>query len=294
MEKSVTVFMNIGKFHPKPAEHMDGIRMTHKLLLLLAVLPVLFTSPVLAKEFKDSSGATHLTMQMEKKPLSEIAEEVFKQTGYRVVFDEKWNSLTVTGSYSDVSIDEFFRRAFRKQNTSLLVNDKEKIVAVRFFGDKSFADLLASVSPGKVEAEIPEDIARLHMEQRAELQEYLRDPESVDPLSGMKLVDIRAMHEEQHAELEQMKQNPETIDPTSGAALGELQQLHAAQQQENDQLRNNSETTEPESGMTIGSIAELHRQQREELERMLHDPNTIDPTSGMKLSEIWEQGKKAE
>lgn len=267
--------------------------MAHKLLLLLAVLSVMLTSPVLAKEFKDTSGATHLTMQMDNKPLPEIADEVFKQTGYRVVFDEKWNTLTVTGSYADVSIDEFFRRAFRKQNTSLLVNDKDKVVAVRFFGDKSFADLLASVSPGK-ESEIQEDVARLHQEQRAELQEYLRDPESVDPLSGVKLVDIRAMHEEQHAELEQMKQNPETIDPTSGAALGELQQLHAAQQQENDQLRNNPESVDAESGMTIGSIAELHRQQREELERMLRDPNTIDPTSGMKLSEIWEQAKKTE
>lgn len=269
--------------------------MTRKLLLLLAVLPVMLTSPVLAKELKDTSGgATHLTMQMDKKPLPEIAEEVFKQTGYRVVFDEKWNTLTVTGSYADVSIDEFFRRAFRKQNTSLLVNDKEKVVAVRFFGDKSFADLLASVSPEKEGGEIAEDIARLHQEQRAELQEYLRDSESVDPLSGMKLVDIRAMHEEQHAELEQMKQNPETIDPTSGSALGELQQLHAAQQQENEQLRSNPETVEPESGMTIGSIAELHRQQREELERMLRDPNTIDPTSGMKLSDIWNQTKKPE
>ena len=282
------------KFNSKTAEHMKGIRMAHKLLLLLAVLPVLFACPVLAKEVQVSLDSSRLTMQMDKKPLPEIAEEVFKQTGYRVVFDEKWNSLTVTGSYADVSIDEFFRRAFRKQNTSLLVNDKEKVVAVRFFGDKSFADLLAGVSSGRNGSEIERDIAQLHQEQRAELQEYLRDPESVDPLSGMKLVDIRTMHEEQHAELEQMKQNPETIDPTSGAALGELQQLHAAQQQENEQLRSNPETIEPESGMSIGSIAELHRQQREELERMLRDPNTVDPTSGMKLSEIWERTKKPE
>lgn len=264
--------------------------MAHKPLLLPAVLLVLFASSVYATEFMASQNPAHLTMKLENKPLQEIAGEVYKQTGYRVVFDEKWNSLTVTGRYADVSLDEFFRRAFRKQNTSLLVNDKEKVVAVRFFGDKSFADLLANVAPEKG-SEIPEDIALLHMEQRAELQEYLRNPDSVDPLSGVKLVDIRSLHDEQHAELEQMKQNPATIEPTSGSALGDLQSLHAAQQQENDQLRANPETIEPESGMSIGAIAELHRAQRAELERMLQDPNTIDPTSGMKLSEIWELAK---
>jgi hypothetical protein len=281
----------------KTAEHMEGTRMTHKSLLLLAVLLVLFTFPVFAKEVKvsqESMHLTHLTMNLDNKPLREIAEEVYRQTGYKVVFDEKWNSLTVTGNYADISLDEFFRRAFRKQNTSLLVNDKEKFVALRFFGDKSFADLLVNVTSGQEASDIPEDIAALHREQHAELQEYLRDTESVDPMSGMKLVDIKAMHDEQHAALEQMKQNPETIEPSSGAALGELQQLHAAQQQENDQLRTNPETIEPESSMSIGTIAEMHSQQRAELERMLRDPNTVDPVSGMKLSEIWEQAKKTE
>lgn len=276
------------------AKPKKGVPVAHKAFLLSAVLLVLCASPVLAKEFKMAQEPAHLTMKLENKPLQEIAGEVFKQTGYRVVFDEKWNSLTVTGSYADVSLDEFFRRAFRKQNTSLLVNDKEKVVAVRFFGDKSFADLLASVSSGAAGSDIPEDIALLHKEQRAELQEYLRDPESVDPLSGVKLVDIRSMHDAQHADLEQMKQNPNTIEPTSGSSLGDLQSLHAAQQQENDQLRASTDTVEPESGMSIGAIAELHRAQRAELERMLQDPNTIDPTSGMKLSEIWELAKKTE
>jgi hypothetical protein len=273
---------------------MVGIHMVSKLLLLLAALLVLVASPALAKDFKESPDAARLTMKMDNKLLPEIAEEVFRQTGYKVVFDEKWNTLTVTGNYTDVSLDEFFRRAFRKQNTSLLLNDKEKFVALRFFGDKSFADLLATVTPGKESSELADEIAQLHREQRAELQEYLRDPESVDPLSGMKLVDIRALHDEQNAELEKMKQDPQTMDPTSGASLGELQQLHAAQQQEDDQLRTNTEAIEPESGMSIGAIAEMHNRQQAELESMLRDPNTIDPISGMKLSDIWEQAKKTE
>lgn len=264
-----------------------------KILPLLALLLVSLAPSLVAKELTDVPDAAHFTLMLDNKPLQEVAADISRQTGYRVVFDEKWNTLPVTGNYSDVSLDEFFRRAFRKQNTSLLVNDREKVVAIRFFGDKSFADLLASVTPNKATA-IPEDIAELHREQHAEMQEYLRDPESVDPLSGMKLTDIRAMHEEQHAAIEQMRQDPEAVDPISGATMGELQQLHASQQQEIEQMRNDLASVDPESGMTVGAIAEMHQAQRAERDRMLQDPNTIDPTSGMKLSEIWEIGKKTE
>lgn len=267
--------------------------MVQKTVVLAAIFMALAGSPLCASEQPAPTETARFTLKLENRPLQDVAAEISRQTGYQVVFDEKWNSLQVTGNYADVSLDEFFRRAFRKQNTSLLVNDREKIVALRFFGDKSFADLLAGAATGKGGA-VPEDIAELHREQRAELQEYLRDPESVDPLTGMKLTDIRALHEEQQAELAASRQDPETVEPTSGAKQGDLEQLHAAQQAENDQLRNNSGAIEPESGATIGAIAQMHQSQRSEVERMLKDPNTIDPISGMRLGDIWGSSTKPE
>ena len=262
--------------------------------LCLLVASVVLSGPVYCEQIETPVKEPLLRIEANNKPFTEVADEIFKQSGYKIIFDEKWNTLPVSGKYSDVTIEEFFRRVFRKQNTSLLFDNQGKFVVVRFFGDKSFKELMSTSladTSGNRE-QVPEEIAELHRQQHQELEDYLNDPESVDPMSGMKLVVIREMHDEQHAELEQMKNNPDTIEPTSGATVGELQQLQAAQQKENDQLRNNPETVEPESGMNVGAIAEMHRAQRAELERMLKDPDTVDPTSGMKLSEIWKLAKK--
>ncbi len=268
------------------------------ILSAFALLLLLSAPAVSSTEAGPSNQGENVSLKLQNIPFSQVASEINSQTGYTVIFDEKWNSLPISGVYNDVSLEEFFRRVFRKQNTSLLIDSQDKLLIVRFFGDKSFEDLLsgalvAGKGPGN-QNQIPDEIRELHAQQRQELQDYLNDPESVDPLSGMKLVDIRSLHEKQHEELEQSMNNPETIDPVSGATLGEIEQLHSSQSSDIEQFKNNPENVEPDSGMTRGQIQELHATQREELKRMLSDPNTVDPTSGMKLSEIWERSKKAD
>ena len=271
----------------------------NRLILIFITTVFIFSlsGPVLSTEVDHSSEDETFSLKLENKPFGEVVGDINQQTGYTIIYDEKWNSLPISGHYTDVTLEEFFRRVFRKQNTSLLIDSKDKMLIVRFFGDKSFEDLLsgamiAGKAPGNQKG-IPDEIRELHRQQRQELEDYLKDPESVDPLSGMKLVDIRALHEKQHEELEKSKNNPATIDPISGKTLGELEKQHSAQREESEKFRNNPENVEPATGMTIAQIQQLHEQQREELQRMLRDPNTVDPISGKKLSEIWEQEKKS-
>ena len=266
-------------------------------VLIASVFLISLSAPVFSTEIDRSCGEEEVfSLKLENKPFSEVAGELNKQTGYTIIYDEKWNSLPISGHYNDVTLEEFFRRIFRKQNTSLLIDSRDKLLIVRFFGDKSFDDLLsgamiAGKGPGDQQG-ISVEIRELHKKQRQELQDYLNDPESVDPMSGMKLVDIRALHEEQHEKLEKMKDNPATVDPVSGATLGEIKKLHKSQSESIEQFRNNPNNVEPDSGMTRAQIQELHAAQHTELQRMLSDPNTVDPISGMKLSEIWERAKK--
>jgi len=234
------------------------------------------------------------SLEANNESFASVADEIFKQTGYRVVFDEKWNTLPVTGKYTDVTIEEFCRRVFRKMNTSLLVNDKSKIYVVRFFGDKSFADLLAAKGGGKMEGEEGSgELADLQARQRQALQDYLADPEAVDPISGMKLVEIRAMHENERSELEMMRQEPDTVEPTSGETIGNLEQAHVNQHEEIENLRNNPNALDQESGMSIGEISDMHSNQKAVLNETLKNPDTVDPISGEPLSEIWKKANKA-
>ena len=266
------------------------------LVLLIPLLLFFFAGYAAATGTGNQDQSDTVTLKLNNKPFGEVAGELNKQTGYTIIFDEKWNTLPISGYYNDVTLEEFFRRVFRKQNTSLLIDSSDKLLIVRFFGDKSFEDLLsgamvAGKGPGNQD-QIPDEIRELHRQQHQELKAYLDDPESVDPLSGMKLVDIRALHEEQEEQLKRDLENPDTVDPVSGATLGEIEKLHASQRDEVDKFRNNPGNVEPDSGMTVKQIQELHAAQRAELQRMLSDPNTVDPTSGMKLSEIWERSKK--
>ena len=272
---------------------MDTVR---KLIICLSLVVVSFVyaGASLGLEPDSSTVEPLLTLEVNNMPFNEVAGMILKQSGYKVIFDDKWSTFPVSGKYSDVTIDGFFRRVFRGQNTSLLFDSREKYVIVRFFGDKSFQELLSTalVDNSSYSKQIPQEISDLHRQQRQELEDYLKDPDSVDPMSGMKLVEIRGIHEEQHKQLELDKKNPATVDPVSGATLGEIENLHNAQRAEIDQFKNDPEGVEPDSGMTRAQIQQLHAAQQTELQRMLRDPNTIDPISGMKLSEIWEQAKK--
>jgi len=257
-------------------------------LIVLSIFLVLNARQVSTQTLNIVPVKKVMSLDLREKPLQEVAEEIYKQTGCKVVFDEKWREVPLSGQYADVTMEEFFLRAFHKQNISMSYDDKENVVYLHFFGNNTFGkintDTLASGNDSSVEAS--QDTKALHEEQRQELLVYLNDPESVDPESGMKLVDIRELHITQQAELERMRDDPETIDPMSGMKLGDIQELHNTQQAELERLRNDPETIDPMSGMKLGDIQELHNTQQVELERLRNDPETIDPMSGMKLGDI--------
>ncbi len=211
-----------------------------------------------------------VSLDLRDKPLKLVAEEILKQTGTVVVFDEKWNELPVNGQYTEISLEEFFWRALRKYNISLSFEEKRNVVNLRFFGDSKNAKINNDTLINKniSNNQLREDIKILHEQQRQELQTYLKDPESIDPLSGMKLADIQEMHVTQQVELEKLRNDPNTIDPVSGMTNAEIKNLEVTQQAEVEQFHNDPNAIEPESGMTKAEIEELHNEQRAELEQL--------------------------
>ncbi|MBU4326999.1 MAG: hypothetical protein KKB91_04540 [Proteobacteria bacterium] len=209
-----------------------------------------------------------VSLDLRDKPLKLVAEEILKQTGTMVMFDKKWNELPVNGQYIGIPLEEFFWRALRKYNISLSFDEKRNLVNLRFFGDSNIVKINNDtlINENVSNKQLREDIKMLHKQQHQELQTNLNDPEFVDPLSGMKLVDIQEMHVAQQAELEELRNDPQTIEPESGMTNAEIKSLHGAQQAELEQLRNDPKVIEPESGMTKAEIRDLHKVQHAELE----------------------------
>jgi len=217
-----------------------------------------------------------ISLELRDKPLKFVAEEIFKQIGYRVVFDKKWNDLPLSGQYTGVTLEEFFQRALRKQNVSLFYDDKSNVVVLRFFGDRNIGIIknVDQTSGDASSAQVIKEIKTLHEEQRLELSTYLKDPESVDPVSGMKLVDIKDLHGTQQKELEHLKNDPETIDPVSGMTNAEIKKLQNSQSAEVKRSAQDPNLVDPESGMTKAEITRLHDGQHAELEQLKKNPET--------------------
>ena len=266
--------------------------MRHRVLKLSVVVScmflVLYTNPVFSQKLGNISEKKVISFELRDEPLKLVAKEIFKQTGYKVVFDEKWNDLPLRGQYTGVTIGEFFERALHKQNVTLSYDEKSRVVKLRFFGDRGFGKGKAGIlESGKdSSAQVSEDIKELHEQQRQELKEYLKDPEAVDPVNGMKLVDIQELHSIQQAELEQLRSDPKAIDPLSGMTNGEIKKLHDVQHAETEQLQNDPKAVDPVSGMANAEIKKLHDVQNAEMEQLRNDPKAVDPVSGMAIAEI--------
>jgi YHS domain-containing protein len=240
---------------------------------------VLCATPAVSQKMDNMPERKVISLELKEKPLKLVAEEIFKQTGYKVVFDEKWNELSMSGQYVGVTLEEFFRRSLRKQNVTLSYDEKNNVAKLRFFGDRDIGKIKASTlaSENDASSQVKKDIKVLHEQQRQDLQKYLKDSDSVDPVSGMKLADIQKMHGTQQAELEYLRNNPETIDPVSGMANAEIKKLHDVQQGESTQFRENPAAIDPESGMTNAEIKKLHDVQHAELKQLKENPVTEVP-----------------
>lgn len=261
-----------------------GSRVFKITIVVSCMLLVLYAGQAFSQKLGTLPEKSVVSLELRDKPLKFVAEEIFKQTGYKVVFDKKWNDLPLSGQYTGVTLEEFFLRALRKQNVSLSYDDKSNIVNLRFFGDRGVGKINANTlaSENVPNIKVNKDIKAPH----GKLAAYLNDPKSVDPSSGMKLVDMRELHANQQAELARLRNDPETIDPMSGMKLGDIQELHNTQQVALASFRNDPEAIDPMSGMKLGDIQELHNTQQVELERLRNDPEAIDPGSGLTNAEI--------
>jgi len=207
-------------------------------LVALSMFLVLTTSQAFSQKLDVVPIKRVISFELKDKALKSVVEEIYKQTGYVVVFDEKWSELPLSGQYTGVTVEEFFQRAFHKQNVSLSYDDTRKVVNLRFFGESNIGKKNADTLAGGNEsgAKVSEDIKVLHEAQRQELSTYLKDPESVDLVSGMKLVDIQELHSTQQTELEHLQNDPETTDPATGMTNVEINKLHDVQRAELEQL----------------------------------------------------------
>ncbi|MFH2122629.1 MAG: hypothetical protein ABIJ50_04010 [Pseudomonadota bacterium] len=259
-----------------------------KIFVVVCIFLTLNINQAFSQKLNIIQGESLLSLDLRDSPLGSVAEEIYKQTGCKIIFDEKWNNLLLSGQYSGVTLEEFFGRSLRKHNVSLSYDDRSNIANLRFFGDRDIgrmnADILARRNAANGGAN--EEIKMIREERRQAIFAYFNDPESIDPESGMKFGDIKEMRSAQRAELERWQNDPESVDLVSGMKLGDIKEMRSAQRAELERWHNDLESIDPVSGIKLVDIKKMRSGQRAGQERWHNDPESIDPVSGMKLGDI--------
>jgi len=230
--------------------------------------------------------------------LRDVLDDIFKQTGYKIIVSDELASVPVVGVYEDVSVENFLRRALRKYNVSVIYDEKEQIAVVRAFGENLNENqkgaYVAVPKDGLVkEGEVDPlsgvavaELKRLQLEQLEEMERLRNDPETLDPLSDIPMVELQRMQTQQLEEMGRQKNDPEAVDPQTGISLVEQQRLLAEQLEMMEKQNNDPAAVDPLSGMPLSELRSNRDRQLEELKKRENDPNAVDPLENIPQSDL--------
>lgn len=230
--------------------HKDSVFLCGLLILLLIVFAPMQVDAVKTTDYQDE---TFVTANYNGTSLSEVLQELNVQTGYDFVIPEDWSTLIVTGDFYKIPLEKFLHRILKNRSFALLIDEEEKIITGREFGNYSKYIDIAD----------PYGIVK-----------------KIDPSSGLLVKDLRALHARQLKELQLRKANPDYIDPMSGIPLAELGRLHEKQLADAKQVVGAKDVM---SGVPLDELERLHKKQ---LASVKNDEGVIDPMSGLPLDEL--------
>jgi hypothetical protein len=193
-----------------------------------------------------------VSIEAEKRPLLEILAEISSQTQWTMVVDVRLADKTVSGNFQEVDIESFLKRSLKGENLIVLYNEENKSVDIRSFGA---AKAMLTITPNPLPDK--ENQGKLQAMWKAEekaYEEYLAHPDSVEPLTGVKLGSIRALHEAENKAYEEYITSPDAIEPLTGVKLSSIKALHEAENKAYEEYIASPDAVEPLTGVKLSSI----------------------------------------
>jgi hypothetical protein len=166
-----------------------------------------------------------------QQPLKNVLIEISKQISWKVVVDENLLETKISGRYRDAELGEFLNRSLKGENLVVLFDVASKTVDVRSFGSEPKAHNVAVVSPIADVISSPQEVTENGVHDELSSQQFLENSDVVDPLTGMKFVDISAGQAVGQEIYSYTEQHSEVIDPVSGLTLAEIAALPVPEQE---------------------------------------------------------------
>ncbi len=222
--------------------------------LLLALL--LLTTGVCIAETPPQEGRLLVTIDADKRPLKDVLAEIASQIDWTVIVDKNLADTAVTGTYKDIELEAFLKRTFKGENLIVLYDEELKTIDVRAFGENGVKRAIISEESQVV---IPDEEALQALRAKEEqiYEEYISNPDSIEPLTGMTLGEIAAIQAAEQKAYDAYITNPNSVEPLTGMTLGEIAALKEEEQKRYDEYLSNPESIEPLTGMSLADIDSL-------------------------------------
>jgi hypothetical protein len=202
-----------------------------------------------------------ISIDADKSRLKDVLSDIYRQTEWKIVLDESLTDSIITGTFKEIELESFLKRALKGENLIFLYDEEAKTIDVRVFG--------ATETNRARAAEVSEDILpdektlqALRAEENRIFEEYISDPNSIEPLTGMTLGEIAALQAEEEKIHNAYISNPDSIEPLTGMTLGEISALHAAEQEIYEKYINDPSSVEVLTGISFAEIDALHAQEK--------------------------------
>lgn len=175
--------------------------------------------PCSASETRET---TTVNIMAHRRPIAEVVREVEERTGFGVILKNIDPETPVSGNLQETEVSTLFLALLKGHNVSVLVNEKEKSIIVSslgqsvasgkngeasregtFAGEGRAAGISACQQTNSCDSEdstenlYNEDKKNLMEQQAREYAKAMKDPDTVDPITGMTLFDLENLHKKQ-------------------------------------------------------------------------------------------------
>ncbi|BHH85098.1 hypothetical protein [Desulforhopalus sp. 52FAK] len=228
----------------------------------ILILTILFTT------FFPISGfpaQPKVTLILKETPLIEVLEKVSIQTNLSFKIDENLGQKKISGNFVENDIESFISKCLRGSSYTYVHEASNNTIIISTFGSQNnqLVDIKHSTDTDKNSPLITENIGQLRAKENITYEEYINNPKSIEPLSGMTLQEIAIIQKDENIAFNQYLNAPDAIEPLTGTKLQEIELLKKKENEAYTQTINNPKSIEPLSGMTFQKIAILHKRENE-------------------------------
>lgn len=245
-------------------------------ILLLIVIVGFSTENVQSGEYAQQSAVKRFSIEVKGQVFKEILVELEKKSGVLVTIDEELGNVKITGDFSDVTLEEFLHRALKEQNIALEFGKNGSIVTVQSF--KMASNVGKLVGKGSTK--------EMQAEQLVALAERQKNPDAIDPTTGVPRGVLKKMQEKQLVDFAEWQNNPDSKDPMTGLRKGDLQVIQEKQLTAFAEWQDNLDAKVPRTDVRRGELKEMQASQLAGFDRWRNDPNSKDPMTGLPRGEL--------